>query len=123
MHGEQMTFTADTAAYDMLEGAHVAGLAVGNGTAAYLMLQRSGDDDPDDWGIYLELSDQASSGYGLVRECRVSRQAVEVDLNEPLAGTTSIRVELAVDDDAFSKFTEGMGAVFRGDHDQLKIEA
>jgi hypothetical protein len=118
-----MTFTADTATYDVIDGAHIAGLAIGNGADGYLMLQRSGEDDPDDWGVYIELNDQADSGYGLVENCRVSRQAVEIDLTQPLAGTTTIHVHLVVKDDAYMRFVEGLKAIFRGDQKQLTTNA
>ena len=115
-----MIFTADTATYDMIDGAHVVGLAIDDGADGYLMLQRSGEDDPDDWGIYVELNDQANSGYGLVRECRISRQTIEIDLSQPLAGATVIQVSLAVGDDAFGRFTEGLKAIFRDNQGQLR---
>jgi hypothetical protein len=118
-----MRFTADTATYDVIEGAHVAGLAIGQGEEGYLLFQRSGEDDPDDFGIHIELNDQANSGYGLVKECRVGRGMVELDLEEPLLGTTSIQVVLTVDDPTFTRFAEGMGKIFRGCHNQLKISA
>jgi len=116
-----MKFTADTATYDMIEGAHVVGLAIGIGADVYLILQRSGIEGPDDWGIYIELNDQANSGYGLVRECRIGCDTVEIDLNKPLAGVTAIKISLAVDDVAFNRFLEGMKDIFRDYHNQLKI--
>lgn len=114
-----MTFTADTATYDVIDEAHIAGLAIGDGTEGYLMLQRSVEDDTDDRGIYVELNDQADSGYGLISHCRVSRQAVMIDLTQPLAGTTTIHVHLTVKDETFKRFLEGPKAVFRGEHQQL----
>lgn len=118
-----MKFTADTATYDVIDGAHVVGLAIGQGEEGYLLFQRTGDDDPDDSGIHIELNDQANSGYGLVKECRVSRDMVELDLGKPVLGTTSIQVRLAVDDPTFTRFAEGMKSIFRGCHDQLRITA
>ena len=118
-----MKFIADNATYDMINGAHVAGLAIGDGANGYLMLQRSGEEDRDDLGIYIELNGQTNSNYGIIRECRVSRNAIEIDLNEPLAGVTAIYVTLAVDDVAFSRFVEGIRRVFRNCHSQLKIMA
>ena len=48
MQEESITFVADTATYDVIEGAHVAGLAIGNGTDGYLMFQRGEEADSDD---------------------------------------------------------------------------
>lgn len=59
-----MTFIADTATYDVIDGAPVTGLAIGNGGRGYfrLMFQRSEDIDSDDLGVYVELNDQSNSG-------------------------------------------------------------
>jgi len=118
-----MTFIADIATYDVIEGAHVAGLAIGNGSGGYLMFQRSGNAGSDGSGIYLELNGQSNSGYGLVRQCRISREEVVLDLTQALAGAVTIRVRLSVDDGAFREFLEGMNKVFQGNENQLVINA
>jgi len=116
-----MTFTTDTATYDIIEGAHVVGLAFTASTDGYLMFQRSKDPDPDDCGVYIELNDQANSGYDLVRECRIDRHAVEIDLSQTLAGFATIHVKLAVDDDSFTRLLDGLKKIFRGCHDQVNL--
>jgi len=118
-----MTLTATTATYDLVDGAHVTGLAIADGTEGYLIFQRSEESDPDDWGIYFEFSDQSNSGYNQIRKCRINRQMVEVDLAETVAGVSYIKVNLAVDDKPFIKFAAGMREVFRGQQEKLEIIA
>jgi FKBP-type peptidyl-prolyl cis-trans isomerase 2 len=118
-----MTFTADTATYNFIDGAHIAGLAIENGADGYLIFQRSGNKDPDDWGIYFELNDQSNSGYGIIQECRIDRQKLEIDLNKPLAGVICFNVKLLVDDEAYENFMKGMKIIFREHKDKLKIGA
>jgi hypothetical protein len=118
-----MTFTADTATYYVIEGAHVTGLATGNGSGGYLIFQRSGKTVSGDLGVYVELNDQSNSGYGLIRECRIGREEVVVDLTQALTGAVTIRVKLSVDDEAFREFMEGMNNVFRGSDNLFVMNA
>jgi hypothetical protein len=117
-----LAFIADKATYDLIEGAHVAGLAVGDGADGYLLFQRGPEADPDDWGIHLEFNDQANSGYDVIRECRVGRGTVEVDLAKPLNGVIAIKVALSVGDQQFVSFLAGMRMIFRGQEDRLKAK-
>ena len=118
-----MIFTADTATYDVIDGAHVAGLAIGDGSADYLMFQRSLENDCADRGIYVELNDQINSGYDLVQTCRIQRQELVVDLTEPVGGADAIRVKLSIEDKPFRRFVDGMKIIFRGKEKQLIIDA
>ena len=114
----RIEFTADTATFDEVDEALVAGLAVGDGTEAYLLFQRSAADGPDDLGVHLEYNDQATSAYNLISACRLSRRRVEVDLSGSLGslrGVEGFDVVLAVDDEAFKRFADGLTRVFRGE--------
>ena len=51
----------------------------------YLTLQRSlpvGDNE--DWGVYIEVNDQAHSGYDCISTCVVSGEGMTVNLAKPL---------------------------------------
>jgi hypothetical protein len=111
------SFTADTATFDEIERAFVAGLATGDGSQGYLVFQRSLPDDSRDEGVYLEYNDQACSGYNLIASCRLSRERLELDLSRPLGDlndVTGIDVELHVDDASYEQFSRGLKQVFRG---------
>ena len=118
------SFIADTATFDKIEGTLLAGLAAGDGSQGYLLLQRCAPDDQEDWGIHLEYNDQALSGYNTVASCRLSRERFEVDLSKPLAnleGITGIDIELNVDEASFERFSRGLKQVFRGEEGSLTI--
>jgi hypothetical protein len=118
----RISFTADTATFDEIDEAFVAGLAVGEGTETYLLFQRSVADGPDDWGVHLEHNDQVNSGYDLISACRVTRDRVEVDLSAPLGsleGVEGFDVSLQVDDSTFQRFSDGLTKVFRGEASAL----
>lgn len=116
-----MIFTADTATYDIINGAHVAGLAIGDGVNGYLLFQRCDETDAEDWGIYLELNDEVNSGYEIIKECKITRSTVMVELTTDFINEKSIEVSLAVEDEAFNRFVTGIREIFRGNLDLLKI--
>lgn len=112
----RVSFVADMATFDEIEGALVVGLAMGDGGEGYLLFQRSTPDAPKDCGVYLEYNDQGYSGYNLVAGFRVSRGRVEVDLSKPLGNlkdVTGIDVDLRVDDVSYERFLRGLKQVFR----------
>jgi hypothetical protein len=118
----RIEFTADTATFDELNEAFVAGLAVGDGSDTYLLFQRSVADGPDDWGVHLEHNGQANSGYDLISACRITRGRVAVDLSDPLGdleGVEGFDVSLQVDDSTFQRFQDGLTKVFKGESSAL----
>lgn len=109
------------ASFDVMDGAYVAGLANGNGENCYLMFQRSTKDSNGVEGIYIELNDQANSGCKLIKDCTIARMNVNINLLRPLAGVREIQVQLAVTDESFNKFLEGIKIIFQNQHAQLVI--
>lgn len=96
----------------------------------FLSLQRSAEGlrkDLEDWeadGLYVELDDQVYSGYGVVRECRLSRGMLSVDLETPpedLDDVEGFDVELAIDDKSFDALKAGLPRIVEGSLAQLVV--
>ncbi|MDR3623206.1 MAG: Imm10 family immunity protein [Paludisphaera borealis] len=96
----------------------------------FLSLQRSAEGlrgDLEDWeadGLYVELDDQVYSGYGVVRECRLSRGMLSVDLETPIEDDEEIEgfdVELAIDDKSFDALKAGLPRIIEGSLAQLVV--
>jgi len=114
----RVSFTANTATFDEIEGALVAGLAASDGSQGYLVFQRSSSNDLDDEGVYLEYNSQSYSGYNVIAACRLSRERLEVDLSKPIGNlkdVTGVDVEFHVDDTSYEQFSRGLEQVFRGE--------
>jgi hypothetical protein len=65
--------------------------------------------------IHFEYVDQGSGGYDLVRECRLSRKRLVIELSKPIRsmpGVEGIDVSLAVDDSTFQALQKGLEAIF-----------
>jgi hypothetical protein len=118
---KRLSFTATIATYDVVHGAHVVALAPSDGSPGYVMLQRSGEGDADDDGIHLEFFHEAASGYNLISNCRVSRNAVHLDLVEPFAGAAGLDVALQIADDKYDNVVRGIKHVFHGKLQQLSV--
>lgn len=114
-------FVADEDALScFLVGADAAGVE------HYLMLQRSPEEeDPsEDWGVHVEFDDQINSGYGLVLQCRLSREQLSLALSGRLArlvGVEGFDVALALDDALYRQIQSGLPRIFRGMPDSLTI--
>jgi hypothetical protein len=84
------------------------------------------DEDPDeDWGVHLQYAGQENGDYGCVRQCRLSRDRLSVDLSRQLgrlAGVEGFDVVLDVDDPSFERLRSGLPRVLRGLPDALVIE-
>ena len=51
----------------------------------YIMLHRSQPfDDPEDWGVYVEVNDQGYSGYDCISSCELSPDRMVVRMSKPL---------------------------------------
>jgi len=83
----------------------------------YLNFQRDAEghrESPQDWekdGLYIECDDQSCSGYGLIRECRLSRSMMSVDLSEEMEGLEGVEgfdVELAIDEESYGQLRAGL---------------
>jgi hypothetical protein len=116
----RITFRATEGVFEADEYALICGLAGvdADGGEHYLNLQRSSEGGPaeEDWGVHLEFDDQINGEYGRVREWRLSRDQLAVDLSQQLgtmAGVGGFDVALAIDDRAFEQIRAGLLRIFR----------
>ena len=112
----RIDFQASDGSFEADEDALICTLASTNadGVEHYLGFQRSLEDD--NRGVHLEFDDQINGDYGRLRECRLSRGLLSVDLSEQLGelvGVEGIDVALAIDDDLFEQIREGLHLMFR----------
>ncbi len=119
MMDSKMKYKADTLTFDHYNETYVCGLAIGEGDAEYLILQRRSIDDEDDWGIHLETNDQILSDYNLIKSCSLSRDKFEIHLNET---SNVISIQLLATDEVFENFSNGLKKIFRNTEDLLVTE-
>src|SRR5437868_15128672 len=117
----RIAFRADEGGFEADDDVLICGLtgADSAGTEHYLNFQRApkADDAGEDWGVHLEFDDQGNSGYGCVRECRLGRDRLSVDLSKQLGSLVGIQgfdVVLEIDDAAYEQIRTGMPGIFRG---------
>jgi hypothetical protein len=88
----------------------------------YLMLHRSQPfDDPEDWGVYVEVNDQGYSGYDCVSSCELSPERMVVRMSEPLGRgnpVESVEVKFKPDRRPSPALIARLRAIFTG-HEQL----
>jgi len=104
-------------------------LVVGLGQSSsdgYLMFQRSlpiGSEE--DFGVYIEFDEEASSAYDTVTLCGLRRNRLVIELGEPIgpAGTINgFDIELAADDHHFSALADGLRKVFADTEGVLLVD-
>jgi len=96
----------------MDHGVHVCSVRGEN--EQHVLFQR-GDTDMSASEIHFEYVDQGNGGYDFVRECRLSRRHLVIELSKPIRsmpGVEGIDVSLAVDDSAFQALQSGLEAIF-----------
>lgn len=95
------------------------------GAVHYLNLQRGPKEEPvEDGGVHIEFDDQINSRYNLVRECRLGRVRLSVDLAGQLgalAGVEGFDIDLDLDDESLGQIKGGIPRVFRGMNGMLVI--
>ena len=96
------------------------------GCEHYLNLQRSPKDDDDDWGIHLEFDDQIWGDYGSVKQCRLTRDMLSVDicgpLSEHLGEVDGFDVRLSrISNESYDELRRELPRAFRGFEDQLVL--
>src|SRR5688572_23421989 len=83
-----VSFDAETLIEELVEDNDPPYLHVGMADAdsrQYVMLHRSQPfDDPEDWGVYIEVNDQGYSGYERIQSCELSPERMLVRMSEPL---------------------------------------
>lgn len=116
----RIAFRAIEAGFEADEYVLVCGLAGvdADGAEHYLNLQRSpeGAAADEDWGVYIEYDDQINGEYGRVHKCRLSRDALSVNLSKQLGslvGTDGFDIVLAIDDASFERIRAGLPRIFR----------
>jgi hypothetical protein len=93
-------------------GVHVCGVRGPNEN--HVLFQR-GITEADPAGIHFEYRDQGNGGYDFVRECRLTRQMLSIELSRPihfLPEIVAIDVSLEVDDSAHRALSDGLAAIF-----------
>ena len=118
---KRLSFTAEKSRFDIIKDSYVLALASVDGTSGYLMFERTIKENPYDDGIYFEFFQEIASGYNLISECRIYRNKIEVDLIEPFADIFGIDAHLKIDDASFEIILNGIGKVFRGTTENLKM--
>lgn len=97
------------------------------GVEHYLNLQREAESgDPDeDWGVHIEYDDQINGQYDRVKQCRLSRDRLSVDLVGQLGtlvGVEGFDLALGLDGESYAEIRVGLTRSFRGISDVLIIE-
>ena len=93
----------------------------------YVILQRGveSEDPSEDWGVHFEFDDQSSGAYNCVRCCRMSREALEVELMRPIDRRKQINgvsVDLSgLDEESYDAIRVGLPRIFRGTAGVLEI--
>jgi hypothetical protein len=96
----------------MDHGVHVCG--VRGADEQHVLFQR-GETDVSASDIHFEYADQGNGGYDFVRECRLSRGRLVIELSKPIRsmpGVEGIDVSLAVNESAFQALRGGLEAIF-----------
>ena len=119
----RIQFKANNATFDEICGNHVACLAIADGSLGYLIFQRTSSTDPDkDSGIFLEYNEVENSSYNIIKECRVSRYRLSVDLKTPFDSLINVEgfdITLNISELSFSRLINGMKTIFRDDSGNL----
>jgi hypothetical protein len=77
------TFSEELVADNVPQYLHV-GMADADG-GQYLMVHRSQPfNDPEDWGVYVEVNDQGYSGYDCISSCELYPDRMVVRMSKPL---------------------------------------
>lgn len=108
---EKVGFSGVEVAVLLEHGVHVCG--VRGADEKYVLFQRGESEGAG--SIHFEYSSQLHGGYDLVRECRLSRRCLSIDLSQPfrsMPGAATIEVSLEIEDAAFDTFRKGLEAVF-----------
>ena len=118
----RIAFRATEAAFEADDHALVCGVAAG--PDMYLTFQRAVEGSADDDGIYLEHRDQINGQYDSIRNCRLSRTQLTINLSQQLgtlAGVEGFDVALAVDEASYKRLCAGLQRIFRDQADALVV--
>ena len=117
-----LSFEASCITVDHDEDRLVVGLADdASAPERYLLLQLALDPDEQDRelgldDVHLEVDDQSRSVYGGIASCTLTRDRLELRLDERAAGEVGafcVRVALDLDADRYSTLRDGLRRLFR----------
>jgi hypothetical protein len=83
----------------------------------YLLFGRS-NGEADDWGVYLEYSDQINAGYKCIDQCVISEKVLEIKLSKQLGqleGVDGFFIHLELDDSEYNDLLHGLKHLCRGE--------
>jgi hypothetical protein len=93
-------------------GVHLCGV---RGPKDQHVLFQRGDTETAPTEIHFEYSNQANGGYDFIRECRLSRRMLSLELSKPmrsLPDLVGIDVTLEVDDSSYVVLSKGLAVIF-----------
>ncbi len=118
----RITFRATNGGFEADEYALVCGLigVDADGAVHYLNFQQlpEGTAAGQDGGVYIEYDDQINGEHGRVRQCRLSRDLLSVDLSQQLGtlvGVDGFDIAMAIDDLTYKQIRTGLSRIFRDD--------
>jgi len=115
-------FATDQVAFVSEDGSETVAIGA---EEEYLLLSRTEDPD-NEWGVYVEYTDELDCAYDCVETCVLCADALEVELSKPLgprSGVMAFRVVLSLSASDRSVLEDGLRAVFRGRERALDIGA
>ena len=86
----------------------------------YANFQRGveGEDPSEDCGVHFEFDDQSSGAYNCVRQCRLSRAALEVELAHTMdwgRQIDGVSIDLTgLEEESYEAIRGGLPRIFRG---------
>jgi hypothetical protein len=123
-----VSFNAETLIEELVADNDPPYLHVGMADAdsrRYLMLHRSQPfDDPEDWGVYVEVNDQGYSGYDCISSCEVSPVRMYVRMSKPLGRgnpVESVEVKFRPELRPSRALIARLRAIFTGREDLLRV--
>ena len=122
---KRITFTADQARSSEEDETCVSGVASGD---QYLIFQREVENavSSEYLGPYLEYNDQSHGKSNWVKQCRITRSRLEIDLTEEvdsLPGIIGFDVDLDIEQEPYEELLVGLKRVFRGGQELVSEDA
>ena len=123
-----VSFDAETLIEELVADNDPPYLHVGMATAdsrQYLMLHRSQPfDDPEDWGVYVQVNDQGYSGYDCISLCELSAERMLVRMSKPLGRgkpVESVEVKFKPERRPSRELVARLRAIFTGREELLRV--
>jgi len=94
------------------DGVHLCGV---RGPKDHHVLFQRGDTETSPAEIHFEYRNQGNGGFDFVRECRLSRRMLSLELSKPMRSfpeIVGIDVTLEVDDSSYVALSKGLAVIF-----------